>query len=107
MPLAAKTVKPTLAFYFRVPMEVAIKRIRDGRNGFKFYEAGMDLGLSEDANESFRLFQSRIIQEYEKIVPEFEVTAVDATLPIEEQQAQMRALVKAKLAQAKRLRVAP
>ena len=100
-------VKPTLAFYFRVPMEVAIKRIRDGRNGFKFYEAGMDLGLSEDANESFRLFQSRIIQEYEKIVPEFEVTAVDATLPIEEQQAQMRALVKAKLAQAKRLRVAP
>jgi hypothetical protein len=35
------------------------------------------------------------------------VTAVDATLPIEEQQTQMRQLVKAKLAQAKRLRVAP
>jgi dTMP kinase len=100
-------VKPTIAFYFRVPLDVAIKRIHDGRNGFKFYEAGMDLGLSEDSDESFRLFQGRIVEEYEKIVPEFEVTAIDATLPIEEQQSQMRQLVKAKLAQAKRLRVAP
>ena len=100
-------VKPTVAFYFRVPLEVAMKRLHDGRNGFKFYEAGMDLGLTQDPDESFRLFQTRIIEEYEKIVPEFEVTAVDATLPIEEQQSQMRQIVKAKLAQAKRLRVAP
>ncbi len=100
-------VKPTVAFYFRVPLEVAMKRLLDGRDGFKFYEAGMDLGLSEDEEESFQIFQGRIIEEYEKIVPEFELTAIDATLPIEEQQSQMRQIVKAKLAQAKRLRVAP
>jgi len=100
-------VKPTLAFYFRVPLEVAMRRLMDGRNGFKFYESGMDLGLSDDPIESFRLFQGRIIEEYEKIVSEFEVVVVDATLPIEEQQGQMRQLVRAKLAQAKRLRVAP
>ncbi len=100
-------VKPTVGFYFRVSLEVAMKRLLDGRNGFKFYEAGMDLGLSEDEEESFRVFQGRIIDEYEKMVPEFDLTVVDATLPIEEQQTQMRQLVKAKLAQAKRLRVAP
>lgn len=100
-------VKPTVAFYFRIPLEAAMKRLTDGRNGFKFYEAGMDLDLSEDEMQSFRLFQSRIIEEYEKMVPEFDLTAVDATLAIEEQQAQMRQIVKAKLAQAKRLRVAP
>ena len=100
-------VKPTAAFYFRVPLEVAMKRLHDGRNGFKFYESGMDLGLTEDRDESFRTFQGRIIDEYEQMVPEFELTAVDATLPIEDQQAQMRQLVKARLAQAKRLRVAP
>ena len=105
--LSSPPGKPTVAFYFRVPLDVAIKRIHDGRNGFKFYEAGMDLGLSENSDESFRLFQSRIIEEYEKIVPEHEVTAIDATLPIEEQQTLMRQLVKAKLSQAKRLRVAP
>jgi len=100
-------VKPTLAFYFRVPLEIAMKRLNDSRNGFKFYEAGMDLELSEDPDESFRLFQARILEEYEKIVPEFGLTVIDATLPIEAQQAQMRQLVGAKLAQAKQLRVAP
>lgn len=100
-------VKPTAAFYFRVPLEVAMKRLMDGRNGFKFYEAGMDLELVEDPGESFRLFQGRIIDEYERMVPEYELTTVDATLPIEEQQTLMRQIVKARLAQAKRLRVAP
>ena len=93
-------VKPTAAFYFRVPLAVAINRILDGRNGVKYYEAGMDLGLSEDPEESFGIFQGRILDEYEKMVPEFDLTTVDATLPIEEQQAYMRQIVKAKLAQA-------
>ncbi len=100
-------VKPTAAFYFRVPLDVARKRLLDGRDGFKFYEAGMDLEISEDEEESFKVFQGRIIEEYEKMVPEYDLTAVDATLPIEDQQGQMRQLVKARLAQAKRLRVAP
>jgi dTMP kinase len=100
-------VKPTVAFYFRVPLEVAMRRILDGRSALKYYEAGLDLQLSEDPEESFGLFQGRILQEYEKMIPEFEITAVDATLPIEVQQAQMRQIVKAKLAQAKRLRIAP
>src|SRR5208337_4382313 len=90
-------VKPTAAFYFRVPLETAIGRILDGRSGFKYYEAGMDLGLSVDTEESFRLFQGRIIEEYEKMVPEFELTAVDATQPIEVEQAQMRQIVRSKL----------
>jgi dTMP kinase len=100
-------VKPTVAFYFRVPLEVARRRLAIGRNGFKYYEAGLDLGLSEDPDESFDLFQGRIIAEYEKMVREFDITVIDATQPIEVQQQQMRQIVKAKLAQAKRLRVAP
>jgi len=105
--LYSYAVKPTVMFYFRVPLEVAMKRLMNGRNGFKYYEAGMDLDLSEDPEESFQMFQGRIIEEYDKMVPEFELTVVDATLPIEVEQAQMRQVVKSKLAQAKRLRVAP
>ena len=100
-------VKPTVAFYFRVPLEVAMKRINDARAGFKYYEAGMDLGLSDDPNESFRLFQGRILEEYDKMIPEFGLTVIDATLPIETQQQEMRLMVLAKLTQAKQLRVAP
>ncbi len=98
-------VKPTIAFYFRVPLEVAMQRILTGRSRIKFYEAGMDLELSDDPEESFRLFQDRILDEYEKMVPEFDLQVIDATLPIEAQQKQMRQAVKAKLDQAKRLMV--
>lgn len=99
--------KPTIAFYFRVPLEVAMNRILTGRSGIKFYEAGMDLELSQNPEESFRIFQGRILEEYEKMVPEFDLHVIDATLPIEVQQMQMRQAVKAKLEQAKRLMVAP
>lgn len=100
-------VKPTAAFYFRIPLEVSMKRLHLGRNGFKFYEAGMDMDLSDDPDKSFEIFQSRIIEEYERMVSEFDLAVLDATLPIETQQIQMRQLVKARLQQAKRLRVAP
>lgn len=98
-------VKPTVAFYFRVPLETAIGRLLDARDGFKFYEAGLDLGLSDDAEESFRLFQGRIIGEYEKMIPEFGLTVIDATLPIEVQQATVRQIVRHHLAAANEVRV--
>jgi len=41
------------------------------------------------------------------MVPEFDLTAVDATQPIEVEQTQMRQIVRSKLALSKRLRVAP
>ena len=69
--LYAFAVKPTVAFYFRTPLDVAMKRILGGRDALKYYEAGMDLGLSDDIEESFGLFQSRIIEEYEKMIDEF------------------------------------
>lgn len=86
-------VRPHAAVYFRVPLEEALKRILTGRPELKYYEAGMDLGLSDDPYESFRLFQGRILQQYERMVPEFELQVIDATLPIAEQQRQMRKLV--------------
>jgi dTMP kinase len=96
-------VKPTLAFYFRVPLETALGRILGGRNALKYYEAGMDLDLSSDVEESFKLFQGKILKQYDALVKEFNLIVIDATLPIEEQQARMRALVKEKLTGLKRI----
>lgn len=90
-------VKPDIAFYFKVPIEVSLKRILTGRTTLKFHEAGMDLGLSEDTHESFKIFQSRILNEYDNITEEFGMTVIDAVLPIQKQQAMVRDIVKAKL----------
>jgi len=86
-------VKPDIAFYFRVPLDVAVERIANHRDKFKYYEAGMDLGLSDNRITSFRLFQQRIIEEYEAMVDEFGFTVIDGTQPVEVQQMQMREIV--------------
>jgi dTMP kinase len=86
-------VQPNIAFYFRVPLNVALGRILGGRNAIKYYEAGMDLALSSNVEESFRLFQGRILEEYDAMIPEMGFHVIDATGSIEEQQRQMRALV--------------
>ncbi|MBL0926978.1 MAG: thymidylate kinase [Phycisphaerales bacterium] len=85
--------KPTVAFYFNVPLQEALNRILSGRPELKWYEAGMDLGLSDDPYKSFELFQGRILDQYDQMTREFKLSVIDATQPIAEQQAQMRALV--------------
>lgn len=87
-------IEPTVAFYFRVPLDVALGRILRGRPELKWYEAGLDMGWSEDPYESFRIFQSKILEEYEKMVDEFNLAVIDATLPITEQQEQVRKIVR-------------
>src|SRR5215813_14136355 len=86
-------LRPNLSFYFRVPLDVAVGRILGGRDAIKYYEAGMDLGLSRDTEESFRIFQGRILDEYEAMASEMGFHIIDATLSIEEQQRQMREIV--------------
>ncbi|TMD46997.1 MAG: thymidylate kinase [Chloroflexi bacterium] len=97
-------VKPTVAFYYRVPLEVSLSRILTGRNELKYYEAGLDLGLSHDPYESFKLFQERIVGEYESMIDEFGLTVMDATLPIPEQQRRMRKIIRPYLQGVRRMR---
>jgi dTMP kinase len=93
-------LRPDLCFYFRLPLEVALSRILGGRNVIKYYEAGLDLGLSRDTEESFRIFQGRILDEYEAMAQEVGFHIIDATLSIEGQQHQMREIVLDRLGEA-------
>jgi dTMP kinase len=83
-------IQPDIAFYFRVPLDIAVDRILMARAKLKYYEAGMDLGLSDSLVTSFRLFQQRIVDEYEKMITEFGFTVIDGTLPIQTQQQRVR-----------------
>jgi len=97
---------PAMAFYFRVPLEVALRRILSGRPKLKFYEAGLDLTLHADPIESYKLFQSRILIEYETMVQEYGLHVMDATLPVEVQQRQLRAEIRKHLPKLRRSRKA-
>ncbi len=81
---------PDLTFFFRAPLEVSLNRILQGRPQLKYHEAGMDLGLSNDIEESFKLFQGRLLKVYAKMKSEFGLIQINANQPIEEQQQEVR-----------------
>ena len=62
---------PDLTFFFKADLEVSLQRILDGRPQLKYFEAGMDLRLSTDPYESFRIFQGRILEQYLAMSTEF------------------------------------
>jgi dTMP kinase len=88
---------PDLTFFFRADLEVSLARILDNRPVLKFHEAGMDLNLSADPYESFRIFQGRIFEQYLAMSTEFRFTIMDANQRIEEQQGLVRRLLTAKV----------
>jgi dTMP kinase len=86
-------VRPNLAVYFRVPIDVSLDRLLARRVKLKFYEAGMDMGWSANPTESFRVFQTKVLAEYDRIVPEHGLDVIDASRSITEQQRVLRALI--------------
>lgn len=100
-------VRPTVAFYFRVPLNESLDRIMTGRPELKYYEAGLDMGYASDPYESFKIFQSRILEEYDHMVQEFGLQVIDATDTLVSQQQQVRRIVEPHLAEAARTELIP
>lgn len=86
-------VRPDLSLYFKVPIDVSLDRLIARRVKLKFYEAGLDMGWSTNPNESFRLFQGKVLEEYDRLVDEFGLQVVDASGSIMAQQREVRRLV--------------
>jgi dTMP kinase len=59
----------------------------------KYHEAGLDMGWSTDPYESFRIFQGKIRDQYEKMVKPRGFTVIDATREIHEQQSEVRRII--------------
>jgi len=86
-------IKPDLAIYFDIDPKDAMERICFNRAP-KFYEAGMDLKLSSDPYESYIIFQSRVIKEYNAMVDEFGLVKLDAMDSIHSKQVKIREMLK-------------
>jgi dTMP kinase len=98
---------PDLTFFFKADLEVSLNRILDGRPKLKFFEAGMDLRLSGDMYESFRIFQGRILEQYLAMSTEFNFTVIDANQRVEPQQEMVRQLISQRINLARFKRESP
>ena len=86
-------VRPDLALYFKVPIDMSVDRLLARRVKLKFYEAGIDVAWSANVVESFRLFQGKVLDEYDQLVKEFGLEVIDARGSITEQQRLVRNVI--------------
>lgn len=85
-------IRPDLVLYFDIDPEASLERICFNRAP-KFYEAGMDLKLSNDPYESYKIFQGRVIKEYQSMVDEFGLVKLDAVDSIHSKQVKIREML--------------
>lgn len=85
---------PDITLFFDAPLDIALDRILTGRPQLKFHEAGMDLNLSDDIEESFCLFQKMVYEEYQRAMSRYNFIVINATDPPEEQQQRVRTLIR-------------
>jgi dTMP kinase len=90
--------KPDIAFYFKVPVTVSLERLLSARAKIKFYEAGLDTGLSKDPQECFLMFQQLVLNQYDDMTDEFDLYVMDAEDSIDHQQRRVREMVEQKMA---------
>jgi dTMP kinase len=90
-------VVPDITFFFDTPLPIALGRILGGRPKLKYFEAGMDLNLADNEVDSFKMFQGRIYEEYQTMVPTEKFVVMNGLLPVEKQQLMVRKYVEQKI----------
>ena len=89
--------RPDLTFFFKANLETSLNRILDNRPQLKYFEAGMDLRLSPDIQESFRVFQGRLLEQYLAMSTQYDFLMLDANQAIEAQQSIVREMIAARI----------
>jgi dTMP kinase len=81
---------PDLVCYLRIDVDTLALRVIE-TTGMNYWESGMDLRLGADLYESFKKYQSLLIEEFDKMAEEFRFNVVDARKSPEEIQEELRA----------------
>ncbi len=82
-------IVPHLVFYLRIDVDTLIHRLLQS-GGMDFWESGMDMKLADDIYESFRTYQSQLLEEYDALAREFAFKPLDAGQPVDRIQQKLR-----------------
>src|SRR5690242_4781946 len=83
---------PDLVCYLRIDVETLALRVIE-TTGMNYWESGMDLRLGVDLYDSFKKYQSLLIEEFDKMAIEFRFNVVDARKSPEEIQDELRGYI--------------
>jgi dTMP kinase len=85
-------VVPDLVLYLRIDVDTLALRVIETK-GMNYWESGMDLRLGVDLFDSFKKYQSSLIEEFDKMAEEFHFQVIDARKPPEEIQDSLRSKI--------------
>lgn len=75
--------KPDLVFYLNVTPDILIKRLIAKNGVLDYFESGRDIGISGDIYNSFEIYQKRCLDEYQKLIKEYNFIELDGMRPKE------------------------
>ncbi len=87
---------PDLTIYLKADIRTLVSRMVYGR-GFNYWESGMDMHLSDNLYDSFCIYQTRLIEQFDQMAEEFNFVTIDANRSIQEVFEDVRRCVKSLL----------
>ena len=94
-------VVPDLVLYLRIDVDTLALRVIETK-GMNYWESCMDLRLGGDLFDSFKKYQSSLIEEFDKMAEEFHFEVIDARKPPEDIQNSLRSKIHPILTNGKR-----
>jgi dTMP kinase len=76
-------IVPDLVFYLEADLEHLIPRVLSGE-GFDYWESGMDVLRGDDIYETWRIYQTQLLEQLHVIGQEYKFTCVDANRSVHE-----------------------
>lgn len=71
--------QPDMVFYLKMPVDKLLKRMI-ATTGLDYFESGRDIGLSTDIYKSFGIYQSKCLEEYDKLAKKYDFITLDGCL---------------------------
>ncbi len=75
------SLKPDAVYHLRIEVPELVPRVIH-HGGFDYWESGMDLPMGGDLYDSFVNYQSRVIEELDRLGREYGFETLDATRPV-------------------------
>lgn len=83
-------VVPDLTIYLQADVETLLHRAFQKYGRLNYWESGMDIGLSGDMFDSFRRYQTRLRQEYDRLARQYDFITLDAAQDVDSIQKEIR-----------------
>ena len=70
-------LKPDIVFYLKADLDSLLARVVD--RGFDYWESGMDMGYADNLYDSFCIYQTKLMEQFDRMAEEFGFITIDAT----------------------------